>query len=214
MVTEVKILNDSFTMNTDNTWQIVLAVLTLVLLVITFYGIIVTNNNTKKQLIETKRSNDLLLTEIENKFRPFFTLEKFHVTLKGDTKIVLRVYLKNYGTVPARKITAYRTKVLSEKLIELCKIKDGLKESREFGTLQHNGTYYFEEFVEYEKGSKDIFFLIWFEYQYFKKTEESAVLCKIDPSDLDNVKQLWFIQEDIDESRKEWDDFKSGKTGV
>ena len=181
---------------------------TIVIALITLFGIILSS-------ILTIKSNNLLHTEIENKFRPFFILEGFNVTIKNDTKIVLRVVLKNYGTVPARKIIVYRTKVLNEKLIELCKEKDRLNEYIEFGTLQHNGTHYFEEFIEYEKGtSNDIFFLIWFQYQYFKKHEESSVLCRINSSDLNNVKQSWFIQEDIDEARNEWNNFKSGNTSA
>lgn len=172
--------------------------------IITLVGIIFTRNSMKK-------SNDLLEQEISTKLRPFFSLKEFHVTLKKDEAIIFRAKLENYGNVPARKITMYERKTNNDKLIELCKEKDELSSSRPFGTLQHNGRHYFESRINLAGDTGVVLFLIWFEYTYFEKTEESAVLCRINLSDLNNVQQEWFIEEDIVEARKEQKEIRSGK---
>lgn len=184
---------------------------TWVLVIATIIGIMVTAIYTKRSLNETKKSNILLEIELKSKLRPMFQLTDYNLTPQlNKNRIIFRANIKNYGTVPARKIIARYDRTNNKKLIDFMKEKDKLMRSFSIGTIQNEGLQGFEQFIEITEQSP-MYYFIWLEYHYLDKKEESVVLCTINKNDWDNVKQEWFIQEDIDEARQEWEDIKSGK---
>lgn len=212
---ETQIINGTINqvVQTDDFWVSLALVLgTLAVAGITLWGVWTTNKRTRESNEQLKKSNELLEMELRSKFRPVFFFKNFKVARYASGKITIHTDLFYYGDVPIRKVITYSQRTNNEKLIHILKEKNDLRTSMPRGTIQSKAYIPFEEVISYANDEQqELRYFIWFEFSVFNKKEESVCLLRIDPSNLDNVKQDWFIQEDIDEARQEIEDINSGR---
>ncbi len=186
-------------------------VISSIAIIVAIGGIIMTGILTRNSNKLTQQSNELLEIELKSKLRPMFKLIFNLVSPQHNEHLItFDVDIKNYGTVPARKIITKSNKTNNTHLIEITKENDELTTSFPIGTIQNEGSVRFVREIEKTEQIPMCYF-IWFEYYYLDKKEETVVLCTINQKNWADVQQKWFIQEDIDEARQEWNNIRTGK---
>lgn len=131
--------------------------------------------------------------------RPYFYLRDFKAT-RFKNKITFTCKLVNEGKSSARNIAL---RYWSTNNTELKFILTEKKEHDpiSIGNIQHDGDYYLNHPVKCD-GINEARYVIWLDYDFENKHEETVLSLRIDPNQPDKPQQNWFPPEDVIEARK------------
>lgn len=219
MVTPVEIINGTVHVivqqTQDSPFTIILALSTLGLAIITGIGLRRTLEATRRSNNElitsnslTMESNTLLETELRNKMRPLLEFTRFQSTYFWSADrltLTCKLYLtlKNAGTVPARRITAYHKETGSERIEDIVREKEVIwHQGIQIGTIQQNGHHEFLIDVKWDPPTRErTNFVIWFDYTYLDKKDEALIWCDLTGGQ-DFVAHKWYVNDDIKEAEE------------
>ncbi len=188
--------------------QASLVVVTAILVGITLWSSWKTSKHTETQLELTQK-------ELRAKMKPLLEFEDTKTFMKkaSDKPFVMyRCKIKNSGVVPARKITVHVRESNNDQIAHLVKErKDFFQTSRPIGTIQPSGHIDFSHDVLWEDGKKTTKLVIWFEYSFLENEKEESIAVLFIKPGLTTVRHLWYVNQDIEEATKRWNDEKEGK---
>jgi hypothetical protein len=207
VVTEVEILNEILKIELDNTYQIALTIITLILAGITFLGVVLTNKNTKKALEKTAESNNLLRMEIENKLRPniLFQEKKMSFSPKNQGKTTINAGFINIGSTPAKNFRYYiYPKSTKIDLDDLMKNQEIIKqkEKKTMGLLPTDFVEVVNTVIDVDSNtSKDFWCAFWMVYDFLDVRDYEYIII-LHHKGNDDIEQFFFDDDQIKESRK------------
>lgn len=182
-----------------------LVAVTSIIAIITFYY-------NRKLYDENKQSNELLRTELKAKLKPLLRFTKSSTNLIKENenyKIEFHVIMQNIGEVPMRKIRLIDWKSKNKEICHLVKEKK-TNTYLSVDTLQQGANHEFMFPIHWDKDESEAFYVLWFEYVFLKTEERIVAVFKI-TAGRENLEHSWFVEDDILEAEKEWQDEKSGK---
>ena len=189
----------------------------IILVIITGVSVYLTNNKTRTSNELTRESNRLLETELKSRLRPLLEITessgRLLVYSPETMKVLVRGILKNSGRVPIRKTWMYLRESNNYKIEHLIKEKKEIRSSgTEIGTIQPGGTKEIEKKISWASEKKMGHLVVWLEYQFMSEKETTVLVLDV-VAGQSNLKQWWYLQEDIDEAEKDFENMKAGKGG-
>ncbi|MGQ0639105.1 MAG: hypothetical protein ACT4N1_07145, partial [Nitrososphaerota archaeon] len=140
------------------------------------------NEITRQQLEETRKSNILIEKELKTRLRPQLEFVKTKSSLQGregDYHVRLYYTIKNSGIVTARKITRRSFESNNVEINNIVKEWDGIKNnSYPIGTIQQGESIELFEDISWKEGKSTTNWIIWLEYEYFDVKEKYNSICK------------------------------------
>lgn len=197
-----------------NTVNLVYA--TFAIAIITAIGMGITSWLTRTSLNETKKSNELLRLEFENKIRPDLQVVNFSPEpLEENTKTVkFRPNIINYGNISAHSIRIYYATYQETCFL----IPDFVRDEHEIkavlfmpydGSLLPTKPLHILSPIEYQLDGIERRIVVWIEYEFLENNREDVIF-SIRVRNEKYLDHIFYSNSDIVKAREKWRKFKSG----